>query len=238
MKKNTNNDLQNIHIQLQIEQHDVHLYPTWCYKNCPRHRFVPYKHILWGSTTLICIDVNSICHQTRKISIHECTCNIMFYHYIVMRLHCKLYACRVISHMLRPVLPPTRTIDFVVDITRCRSKVISAHQTIFMYGKHTPQHVILLTLNELTMNISDQLQQCHIYRKTFKSLHERQDLIQSWTIYMQYLCTVEAYRWYVYEAYKQGNASPFPRFEPNTHIYLYASTVHMYCIYPAILNRK
>jgi hypothetical protein len=24
----------------------------------------------------------------------------------------------------------------------------------------------------------------------------------------------------------------------NTHIYLYASTVHMYCIYPAILNRK
>ena len=25
---------------------------------------------------------------------------------------------------------------------------------------------------------------------------------------------------------------------PNTHIYLYASTVHMYCIYPAILNRK
>ena len=118
----------------------------------------------------------------------------MFYHYIVMRLHCKLYACRVISHMLRPVLPPTRTIDFVVDITRCRSKVISAHQTIFMYGKHTPQHVILLTLNELTMNISDQLQQCHIYRKTFKSLHERQDLIQSWTIYMQYLCTVEAYR--------------------------------------------
>jgi hypothetical protein len=30
----------------------------------------------------------------------------------------------------------------------------------------------------------------------------------------------------------------FPRFAPNTHIYLYASTVHMYCIYPAILNRK
>ena len=27
-------------------------------------------------------------------------------------------------------------------------------------------------------------------------------------------------------------------FPPNTHIYLYASTVHMYCIYPAILNRK
>ena len=24
----------------------------------------------------------------------------------------------------------------------------------------------------------------------------------------------------------------FPRFMPNTHIYLYASTVHMYCIYP------
>jgi hypothetical protein len=23
-----------------------------------------------------------------------------------------------------------------------------------------------------------------------------------------------------------------------THIYLYASTVHMYCIYPAILNHK
>ena len=38
----------------------------------------------------------------------------------------------------------------------------------------------------------------------------------------------------------KGEASPsfFPRFEPNTHIYLYASTVHMYCIYPAILNRK
>ena len=33
--------------------------------------------------------------------------------------------------------------------------------------------------------------------------------------------------------------SLFPRFAPNTHInYLYASTVHMYCIYPAILNRK
>jgi hypothetical protein len=33
-----------------------------------------------------------------------------------------------------------------------------------------------------------------------------------------------------------GEASPslFPRFAPNTHIYLYASTVHMYCIYPAI----
>ena len=45
---------------------------------------------------------------------------------------------------------------------------MSAHQTIFMYGKHTPQNVILLTLNELTMNISDQLQQCHIYRKTLK----------------------------------------------------------------------
>jgi hypothetical protein len=34
----------------------------------------------------------------------------------------------------------------------------------------------------------------------------------------------------------KGEASPslFPRFAPNTHIYLYASTVHMYCIYPAI----
>ena len=32
--------------------------------------------------------------------------------------------------------------------------------------------------------------------------------------------------------------SLFPRFAPNTHIYLYASTVHMYCIYPAILNCK
>ena len=30
----------------------------------------------------------------------------------------------------------------------------------------------------------------------------------------------------------------FLRFAPNTHIYLYASTVHMYCIYLAILNRK
>jgi hypothetical protein len=30
----------------------------------------------------------------------------------------------------------------------------------------------------------------------------------------------------------------FPRFAPNTHIYLYASTVHMYCIYPVILNRQ
>ena len=38
----------------------------------------------------------------------------------------------------------------------------------------------------------------------------------------------------------KGEASPslFPRFAPNTHIYLYASTVYMYCIYPAILNRK
>jgi hypothetical protein len=38
----------------------------------------------------------------------------------------------------------------------------------------------------------------------------------------------------------KGEATPslFPRFAPNTHIYLYASTVHMYCIYPAILNRK
>ena len=38
----------------------------------------------------------------------------------------------------------------------------------------------------------------------------------------------------------KGEALPslFPRFVPNTHIYLYASTVHMYCIYPAILNRK
>jgi hypothetical protein len=38
----------------------------------------------------------------------------------------------------------------------------------------------------------------------------------------------------------KGEASPslFPHFAPNTHIYLYASTVHMYCMYPAILNRK
>ena len=38
----------------------------------------------------------------------------------------------------------------------------------------------------------------------------------------------------------KSKASPsfFPRFSPNTPIYLYASTVHMYCIYPAILNRK
>ena len=35
----------------------------------------------------------------------------------------------------------------------------------------------------------------------------------------------------------KGEALP-NRFAPNTHIYLYASTVHMYCIYPAILNRK
>jgi hypothetical protein len=36
----------------------------------------------------------------------------------------------------------------------------------------------------------------------------------------------------------KGEALPrlFPRFAPNTHIYLYTSTVHMYCIYPAILN--
>ena len=27
-------------------------------------------------------------------------------------------------------------------------------------------------------------------------------------------------------------------FMPNAHIYLYASTVHIYCIYPAILNHK
>jgi hypothetical protein len=27
-------------------------------------------------------------------------------------------------------------------------------------------------------------------------------------------------------------------YEQRYHIYLYASTVHMYCIYPAILNRK
>ena len=38
----------------------------------------------------------------------------------------------------------------------------------------------------------------------------------------------------------KGEALPslFLRFAPNTHIYLYASTVHVYCIYPAILNRK
>ena len=38
----------------------------------------------------------------------------------------------------------------------------------------------------------------------------------------------------------KGEALPslFPRFAPNTHIYLYASTVHIYCIYPAILNLK
>ena len=35
-----------------------------------------------------------------------------------------------------------------------------------------------------------------------------------------------------------GKGEVFPRFVPNTHIYLYASTVHMYCIYLAILNRK
>jgi len=36
----------------------------------------------------------------------------------------------------------------------------------------------------------------------------------------------------------EASPSLFPRFAPNTHIYLYTSTVHMYCIYPAILNRK
>jgi hypothetical protein len=38
----------------------------------------------------------------------------------------------------------------------------------------------------------------------------------------------------------KGEASPslFPRFAPNTHIYLYASTVHMYGIDLAILNIK
>ena len=35
---------------------------------------------------------------------------------------------------------------------------------------------------------------------------------------------------------RRGLAEPFPA--SNTHIYLYASTAHMYCIYPAILNRK
>ena len=35
-----------------------------------------------------------------------------------------------------------------------------------------------------------------------------------------------------------GNMCMRLRNAPNTHIYLYASTVHMYCIYPAILNRK
>ena len=36
-----------------------------------------------------------------------------------------------------------------------------------------------------------------------------------------------------------GKGEAWPSlFPPNTHIYLYASTVHMYCIYPAILNRK
>ena len=39
---------------------------------------------------------------------------------------------------------------------------------------------------------------------------------------------------------RKGEALPclFPRFAPNAYIYLHASTVHMYCIYPAILNRK
>jgi hypothetical protein len=35
-----------------------------------------------------------------------------------------------------------------------------------------------------------------------------------------------------------GKGEAFPRFAPNTHIFLYASTIHMHCIYPAILNRK
>jgi hypothetical protein len=38
----------------------------------------------------------------------------------------------------------------------------------------------------------------------------------------------------------KGEASPslFPRFAPNTHIYLYASTMHMYCMYPAMMMIK
>ena len=32
----------------------------------------------------------------------------------------------------------------------------------------------------------------------------------------------------------EASPSLFPRFVPNTHVYLYASTVHMYCIYPAM----
>jgi hypothetical protein len=36
----------------------------------------------------------------------------------------------------------------------------------------------------------------------------------------------------------EASPSLFPSFAPNTHIYLYASTVHMYCIYPAILNHN
>ena len=37
---------------------------------------------------------------------------------------------------------------------------------------------------------------------------------------------------------RNGGKGEASRFAPNTHIYLYASSVHMYCIYPAILNRN
>ena len=61
-------------------------------------------------------------------------------------------------------------------------------------------------------------------------------------IFIQYLCTVEHMGNMCMRLRNagKGEVSPrlFPRFAPNTHIYLYTSTVHMYCIYPAILNRK
>jgi hypothetical protein len=42
---------------------------------------------------------------------------------------------------------------------------------------------------------------------------------------------------YIYPAlvlFKQSNSIYWENNSPNKHIYLYASTVHMYCIYPAI----
>ena len=70
------------------------------------------------------------------------------------------------------------------------------------------------------------------------------DFLQIWLYYYIYnTCALSKHIGNMCTRLRDGGkceASPslFPCFAPNTHIYLYASTVHMYCIYPAILNRK
>ena len=60
-------------------------------------------------------------------------------------------------------------------------------------------------------------------------------------INIQYLCMSKHIGNMCMRRRNEGKGEAFPslfsRFAPNTHIYLYASTVHMYCIYPVILNR-
>ena len=100
------------------------------------------------------------------------------------------------------------------------------YKFIFLLVKEIRKQV---TLNECQLNILYSIFYCNVAKRLENEIYNTCALSK----HMGNMCMR------LRNAGK-GEASPrlFPRFAPNTHIYLYASTVHMYCIYPAILNRK